>query len=223
MEAVIFDLDGTLADSLSSIAHCANAALALNGLPAVETELFKVFVGDGAAELIHRLLRHIGGESEDMFGKVFADYIDIFTEGCTYNLSLYGGIADAVARLRALPVRLAVLTNKPQAMAERVVDFLFPRGTFDMVVGQRESLAIKPSPDGALMIASQLGIPANKFLYVGDTRTDMLTGKAAGMFTAGVLWGFRSRSELEESGAQAIIETPAEIPELAAGIFQYAQ
>ena len=210
-KAVIFDLDGTLSDSINSIKYCGDAALATVGYGPFDVEAYKYFVGDGAANLVKRALI-AGGDTElTHFEEVFAEYRRIFKENCMYQVKPYDGIRELITALKERGVKLAVLSNKPHAETVNVVETLFGKDCFDVLQGQKESVAIKPSPEGVFQILEQLGLQAEDILYLGDTATDMKTGKSAGAFTIGALWGFRKREELEENHADAIITHPLDL------------
>ena len=210
-KAVIFDLDGTLADTIASITYCGNLALSRFGLPSFGEEDYKHFVGDGAAMLIRRALLAAGDERLEHFDEVYETYLEIFAKDCMYQVKPYEGICALLEELKHLSVRIAVLSNKPDADSRRVVDELFGKGYFDFVQGQREDIPRKPDPAGVYRIMEAFGLPAGDFLYVGDSGVDMKTGRAAGIFTVGVLWGFRDRKELVENGADAVISKPLEL------------
>lgn len=211
MKAVIFDLDGTLSDSILSIAYCANRALEKFGLMPFETDRYKYFVGDGAAELIRRALQNQPKERMDLFEEVMAEYTKLFAVDCMYEVKPYDGILELLTELKARGIKIAVLSNKPHLNTCKVIHDLFGDHMFDMVQGQSAEIQKKPSPDGVFLLSEKLGIPVSEILYVGDTNTDMQTGKSAGAFTAGVLWGFRDRAELEENHADAIVAHPIEL------------
>lgn len=211
MKTVIFDLDGTLADTLESIAFCSNKALAVCGYPPIEKEAFKMLVGDGADELIKRALQKVGDSQGKDYQTVREAYREIFAKDCMYEVRPYEGIVEVLNQLKANEVCLTVLSNKPDAEARQVIAELFGDELFTLVVGQREGVAKKPDPQGVYDIMKELGVDSKDTFYVGDTSTDMKTGKAAGLFTIGVLWGFRERSELVEHQADAVIEKPQEL------------
>ncbi|MGN1171910.1 MAG: HAD family hydrolase [Lachnospiraceae bacterium] len=211
MRGVIFDLDGTLSDSIISIAYCANRALEKYGLSSFVTDRYKYFVGDGAATLIHRCVENQDTDRSDLYEKVKAEYDRLFAVDCMYKVKPYPGIVELLQELKKRQIPIAVLSNKPHPNTLKVIHDLFGDDMFTIVQGQIPQIEKKPSPDGVLYIAEKLGIPAEQFLYVGDTNTDMQTGKNAGAFTVGVLWGFRDRKELEDNDADAIIETPMEL------------
>ena len=210
-KAIIFDLDGTLSDSIHSIKYSCDLALATVGFGPFSVEDYHYFVGDGAANLIKRALNASGDTQQVNFDKVFAAYKEIFGENCMYQVKPYDGIRELLAALKEKGVKLTVLSNKPHAETINVIETLFGKGYFDVIQGQKDDVAIKPSPEGAFQILDQLGMTADEILYLGDTATDMKTGKATGAFTIGALWGFRKRPELEEGGADVIIAHPLEV------------
>lgn len=210
-KAVIFDLDGTLSDSIVSIAYCANRALEAAGLQPFETDRYKYFVGDGAAELIRRVLRSQKEDRSDLYDEVKAVYDRLFAVDCMYQVKPYAGIPELLAELKKRKILTAVLSNKPHPNTCKVIFDLFGDGIFDAVQGQTPEIARKPSPEGVFLLARRLGVTPKELLYVGDTNTDMQTGKRSGAFTVGVLWGFRDRAELEENHADAIISHPMEL------------
>lgn len=213
-KAVIFDLDGTLADTIESIAYCGNRALARFGLPEFGEEDYKYFVGDGAAMLIRRALMRAGDAALTHYDKVYAEYTRLFQRDCMYHVAPYEGIPALLDELKARGVRIAVLSNKPHANTVHVIETLFGRDYFDWIQGQREDVPKKPDPAGVYRIEAGLGLRPEDFLYAGDSGVDMKTGKAAGLFTVGVLWGFRERQELLENGADAVIAWPEQLCDL---------
>jgi len=209
-KGAIFDIDGTLLNSLGDLANSMNHVLKSQGLPTHEMEKYKYFVGNGAYNLVKRALppdkrdesyiRYCQGLFKEEYGKRWAD-----------TTRPYEGIPELLDKLTAMKYKLAVLSNKPHEMTLLVVKKLLPQWNFDAVFGEREGIPRKPDPTGALEIANLFGIPTNEFLYFGDSGTDMATAKAAGMFAVGVLWGFRSADELLENGADIIIEKPMDV------------
>ena len=210
-KAVIFDLDGTLSDSIHSIKYSGDRTMEKFGYGPFSEEQYKYFVGDGARNLVKRALA-AGGDTElAHFEEAYTLYREIFKENCMYRVRPYEGIPELLATLKVQHVKIAVLSNKPHAETVNVVEALYGKGYFDVIEGQKEGLAIKPSPDGVFRILERLSLGAEDLLYLGDTATDMKTGKGAGAFTVGALWGFRDRAELEEGGADAVIEHPLEL------------
>lgn len=212
-KAIIFDLDGTLANTLPTLCYVGNTALSACGFRKVPEDRYPLLIGNGANNLISGLINVVNsippfpGEVE----MVRAEYDKIYASDPLYLTEVYEGMQDLLASLREKGIKCAVLSNKPHDMTEKVVSGLFPENTFDVIFGQRENIAKKPAPDAALEIAEILGIAPSEFLFVGDSGVDMQTGNNAGMTPVGVLWGFRSKSELESFGAKHLIEKPCEL------------
>lgn len=207
----IFDLDGTLANTILSMAVPANKVLAELGLPAQPPEAFRYFAGDGAAELCRRCLRAAGDTECIQFEEMHRRYRKYFSELCMYEVKPYEGIPELLENLKTQGIRIAVLSNKPHDQSVDVVETLFGKGYFDAVQGQTDEVPKKPSPIGVYRLMEQFQVEKEECLYIGDTSTDMQTGKNAGLPSVGVLWGFRDRKELEENQAAYIVERPQEI------------
>lgn len=212
-KAVIFDLDGTLTDTLKSIWKSANLALADVGLPPFDIDRYRYFVGDGAAELVKRALIADGDKELVLFDKMSESYRKHFEKYVNYEVRPYEGIRELLHALKEKGILLAVNSNKPQDRTVNVIEENFGKGTFDILVGQSDERARKPAPDGVFYIMERLGLMKDEVIYLGDTCVDMKTGRSAGVFTIGALWGFRDRQELEENHADAIIEHPMELLE----------
>lgn len=210
-KAVIFDLDGTLSDSIASIKYSCDRALEAFGMGPYTEQQYKYFVGDGAANLVRRALTAGGDEDLVHFSEAYALYREIFRENCMYRVKPYDGIPELIHKLKEQGLRIAVLSNKPHAETVNVIKALFGEGCFDSIQGQKENVAIKPSPEGVFLILEELGLTAEEILYLGDTATDMKTGKSAGAFTVGALWGFRDAEELREGGADVLAEHPLQV------------
>lgn len=213
-KVAIFDLDGTLTDTLESIAVAGNKTLENVGLKARSIEEYKYFAGDGADTLVRRMLVAAGDTECKLFDKAYNLYRKEFAIDCTYNVKPYEGIMDMVKALKEKGLKLAVLSNKPHARTVEVVYKFFREDIFDFVQGQIDGINKKPDPQGAISIAKKLGVDTSECIYVGDTDVDMKTGKSANMYTVGVLWGFRDEKELIENGADKIVSKPNEIVEL---------
>ena len=210
-KAVVFDLDGTLNDTIASIKRSADEALGRFGFGPYTVEQYKYFVGDGAAVLVERCLEAGGDKEHVHFKEAYAEYQKVFEKYCMYRVKPYDGIRELLSALKERGVKLAVLSNKPHNRTVEVINEVFGGDCFDIVLGQREGIQRKPSPEGVFYILKQLGLTAEEILYLGDTGTDMQTGKAAGAFTVGALWGFRTKGELEENHADAIIDEPLKL------------
>lgn len=210
-KAVLFDLDGTLADSLESIASAANKALEVSGFQPLPVENYKYYAGDGQDTLIRRALKAAGDEEGEWFDKTISVYKEIFKQDCTYKVKAFDGVSELLQELKKRGIKIGVISNKPHQRSLDVVNTLFGEGYFDIVVGQKDGVPKKPNPASTLNGALELGAAPGECIYVGDTDVDMDNGNAAGMFTVGVLWGFRQREELLEHHAHAVIEDPMEL------------
>lgn len=207
VKAVIFDMDGTVADTLRSIAGFGNAALAAHGFPALETELYRQLVGNGADVLIRRMLLSTGlPHTEKTVQAVRKTYDALYEADPTKLVTPYPGIPDMLKTLRAAGIRTAILSNKPDNMTCFIADALFP-GLFDIVHGQRSGIPTKPDPTAVRMLCDELGVTPDECLYVGDSGVDMQTGHNGGIVSVGVTWGFRGADELRENGADHLIDT----------------
>lgn len=212
---VVFDLDGTLIDSLADLADSMNAVLARGGLPVHPLDAYRRFVGDGVHNLVRRALPADRKTDEDV--KRFHEGMrEEYGRRWLDKTRPYPGIDDLLSALAARGVKTAVLSNKPHPATVHVTGALFPRHAFSLVRGAVPELPVKPDPAGAFYITEKLGIPASQTLYVGDTDTDMKTGRAAGYTVVGVAWGFRPVEELVANGAHHIVHTPAELLSLLA-------
>ena len=207
----IFDLDGTVLDTVHTIAYYGNYALQKNGIEPIDDEEYKYFAGNGAVNLIKRALRFRGCLTDEIFQKVFADYNAAYNANTSYLTAPFDGMQETLDAIKAMGTKMAILSNKPHFATCGVITSLFGEGYFDCVYGQREDVPIKPDPTAVLQIMDELNAKPEECLYIGDTGTDMKTGKNAGLCTVGVLWGFRGKDELQESGAETIIEKPQQL------------
>ena len=206
----LFDLDGTLLDTVESIAYIANKVLAHYHLPAQPVKDFNYYAGDGANKLIERAFAAAGGDPKDI-ADAREMYKAMFAEDPLYKVAPYEGIVETLKALKANGTILTVCTNKPDVAARANLAAMFDDDMFTVIQALDSSVKRKPAPDMALKIAKELGVKAEECMYIGDTDTDMQTGKAAGMYTIGVLWGFRDKAELEANHADIIIAKPQEL------------
>jgi phosphoglycolate phosphatase len=212
-DAVVFDLDGTLIDSLSDLADSANAALARFGLPPHPLASYRIFVGEGARVLMERALpehRRDAATVDELVEAMLEEYSSR-REATTVP---YPGIADLLDALRERGLDLAILSNKPHEHTLEIARSLLGAWSFAAVRGSRPETPRKPDPTAARAIAAELGVDSARCLYLGDTSIDMRTATAAGMYPVGVLWGFRGADELRQSGALRLIAHPSEVLEL---------
>ncbi len=212
MKLCIFDLDGTLTDTLSSIAFYGNSALEKSGfLPIPEAE-YRYFAGNGRDTLVHRMLAYHNADTDENFKKVGSDYDKAYENDVICFTKPFPGIVNLINDLKSAGVLVAVLSNKPDNVAVPIVKEIFGE-CFDYAMGAMKEIKIKPAPDAALKIAGDLGVKSEDCFFIGDTNVDIFTGKAAGMKTIGVLWGFRDRDELLDAGADFIAQKAEEIYE----------
>jgi phosphoglycolate phosphatase len=207
---ILFDLDGTLLNTLEDLADSVNLVLRECGLPEHPVDAYRYFVGDGASVLISRVLPE-NHSDPPMHARCLARFREVYAVHWNQKTRPYDGIIDLLEYVHGLGIRMAVLSNKPHDATVQCVAELLKPATFDVVQGQQEGIVRKPDPGGALSIAGALQIAVRDWWYVGDTATDMQTATAAGMFAIGVAWGFRERDELLKNGAQIILETPRDL------------
>ncbi len=206
---IIFDLDGTLLDTLTDIAESINLVLINYGFPSHSNESYKLFLGNGLYNLITKSVpentaKSVIQDCSEIFKKIYSD-------NWKNNCCPYDGINTMLANLSDQGIKLAVLSNKPHAFTCLFVNEFFPKDMFRAVFGQRDGVEKKPHPTGALDIARILQSRPENTLFVGDSDVDIQTGRAAGMGTVGVSWGYRSVEELIENRAEIIVNRPSEI------------
>jgi len=212
-KAVIFDLDGTLLDTLQDLANSYNRVLKNMGFPTHPVDAYRYFVGEGARVCMTRALPAENRDvvtidtSLQMFRDDYAQNWNIYTKP-------YKGIPEMLKALSELDLKMAILSNKPQEDTEKCVKKFLSNWKFEVIFGQKDSVPKKPDPTAALEISRLLGVLPEEFFFIGDTPIDMKTATAAGMVPFGVLWGFRSIDELIKSGARATIKTATDIPSL---------
>ena len=212
-QAILFDLDGTLLNTLTDIANAANAGLKLLDFPTHPIESYRRFVGDGAGCLARRVLPE-DHQDDETVERCRVAIADEYAKCWADKTKPYPGVPELLAELQARGVPMAVLSNKPHDATRTVVEGYFPDCHFQVVRGALPSVPVKPDPAGAIQIAEELDILPGRFVYLGDTDTDMRTAVAAGMFPAGALWGFRTAGELSANGAKTLLKTPQEVVNL---------
>ena len=210
MKAVIFDLDGTLLDTLADIADSMNAVLAKYGLPLHNINDYKLFVGDGADNLV---IRSVTGVelAELTISRLVTEYKTEYLKRQANKTRPFEGIPELLSTLAEHDVKMAVLSNKSHIATLEVMAHYFPDIYFCALIGHRTGYPIKPDPSGVLEILGIMELPREEALYVGDSGTDMQTASAAGIRAVGALWGYRDKEELEENGAAAFAEHPLDI------------
>ena len=208
VKGVVFDLDGTLLDTLETLAAAHNQALAEHGYPPQPESAYRYFIGNGARKCAERSLPETARDDATI-DAVTASFKRIYDEAWRDGTEPYAGIPELVSRLREHGYALAVLSNKDHPFTQKIIQHFFDEGSFDAVQGHSEDVPHKPSPVGLHHIAESLGLPVSALTLVGDTRVDMETAVAAGIDGVGVTWGFREADELNQAGAACLIDSPA--------------
>lgn len=208
---VIFDLDGTLANTLNDIARLMNRMLREHGWPEHSVDAYRRFVGDGVVKLAERAMPD--GEKAHA-EELVAEYMPVLEREGTQQTKLYDGIGDMLDALTERRIKRGVLSNKPDAATKQAVKDLLGRWTFDAVRGHVDGEKPKPDPAAARAMIQQLGVRAEQVLYVGDSDVDMKLANNAGFTAVGAGWGFRGEPELRASGAAHVIHEPTELLKL---------
>jgi phosphoglycolate phosphatase len=209
INSILFDLDGTLVDSLQDIADSMNAVLSSWSCPTHPTEAYRTFVGDGMETLALRVLpEKYRNDTEHKLACVSA-MKEEYAKRWNVHSTPYAGIEDLLFSCVKKNIRLGILSNKPEAFTKEMVNHLFPEIPFATVRGAREGIPVKPDPAAAHAIRKEWDTSPGSIAYVGDTDTDMKTGRAAGFWTVGVSWGFRNSDELVEAGADLVVDRPS--------------
>jgi len=210
-KAVLFDLDGTLLDTLEDLADSMNTVLRSLGFDEHKADDYRYFVGDGIEVLCQRVVPKRHRDQQVLINKCIADMKQEYGRRWDRKTKPYKGIQQMLNYLAANGIKMAVLSNKPDEFTRLTVTRLLSRWKFDVILGQRSNVPRKPDPAAALEIARRLGMKPYEIVYLGDTSIDMKTAIAAGMYPVGALWGFRTKAELLESGARMIIAKPSEL------------
>lgn len=210
IKLIIFDLDGTLLDTIEDLANATNHALKQFNFPLHDAGTYRFFVGNGIEKLIERALpeEHRNADAISMVKHEFLKYYMFHADDCTKP---YPGISELLNKLQREGFQLGVASNKMHDATVDLVKRFFPEINFTSVLGQRDGIPVKPSPEILDEIVSRAGVLKSETLYVGDSGVDAMTASNAGIAFIGVLWGFRPRQELEEAGAERFVEHPEEI------------
>ena len=217
LRAVLFDLDGTLLDTLADIARTTNTALAEHGCPLHPAEAYKRMVGCGMRTLIRRAT----GRDETSFVDAIANRVqELYSADPVGETRPYAGIVELLDQLKTDHIPMAVLSNKPHRLTVAVIEGTLKADRFVSVVGHSDRIGRKPDPAGALEAARALGTDPSEVLFLGDTDVDMQTALRAGMYPVGVAWGFRPVGELLEAGARAVVDHPGEVRKLLGSVVE---
>lgn len=212
-KALVFDMDGTLLNTLEDLADSTNFALVKHGFPEQPTEAYRYFVGSGARKLVERALPEEARNPETI-DVCLAAYKEHYNENWANKTRLYDGLAEVLNQLSTSTLKFGILTNKPKDFADECVKHFLSSWTWQIVQGQEEGIALKPSADISRLVTEALAVEPSEVLYLGDSDVDMLTAKNAGYTSVGVTWGFRTEQELVGAGAEHIVHAPSEIIEL---------
>jgi phosphoglycolate phosphatase len=209
-DGVIFDLDGTLVDTLEDIADAMDRVLALEGAPGHTYEEYRYLIGHGIRNLVTESLP-AELRSDERVARCYARMIEDYGRNSLVKTRAYDGVPELIRALRAADIPLAIHSNKSDALTRAIVEALLDPADFALVAGARPDAPLKPDPAVALAIAARFGLPPARIVYLGDSLVDMRTATAAGMIGVGATWGFRTPEELMESGAAAVIDAPLEL------------
>ena len=212
MTLAIFDLDGTLANSIYDLADAVNKALTDGGFPTHDYDEYRHLVGNGAKKLIERALP--GGSPPELRDKIHAAFSENYRACCLDKTKPYDGIPELIGRLRGEGVLCAVASNKPDEFSRYIVESLFGKDVFSVIRGKREGTPVKPAPDIVYSIAAELGCDLKNAVYIGDSDVDVQTAHNAGLECIGCAWGFRGEEELSRAGADYIARKPQEIADI---------
>lgn len=212
IKAVVFDLDGTLLDTVPDIAAALNRALAACGLPTHDEKTVETFLGNGIRDAVLKAVP--AGTDEETIQRVLDLYRDDYVAHCTEKTTLYDGVAEMVTKFRERGLSLVVLSNKTEATARKIVRHFFPDGEFTAAFGRVPERPLKPHVDAAKPVMDTLHLCPEEIAYVGDSNTDILFAKAVGMLSVATPWGYRSREELIAVEPALMAEKPAEVYEL---------
>ncbi|MDI6845885.1 MAG: HAD family hydrolase [Candidatus Saccharicenans sp.] len=208
-KGVIFDLDGTLLNTIEDITRTLNLVLTRHGFRQYSEEDCKLMVGEGMEVLIKRAVPEIA-DNPEAIQEIIREYRQEYTRTYRENSRPYPEIPEVLMALKKAGVKMAVLSNKSHEFTTRMTSELLPV-EFDLILGAQPGLPVKPDPEPLRVVLEKLGLQPEEVVYVGDTSVDMETARAAGVLAAGALWGFRSREELLESGAQVLLKTPRDL------------
>ena len=206
----VFDLDGTLIDSLGDLAESCNEALRISGMPTHEIDRYRTFVGSGIKNLIKRSLLD-KSDDEVLVQTVYDSFNSIYQRNCLVRTKTYSGINEMLLKLKECGVKLCVLSNKADEFSQMIADSLFEKGTFDLVWGKKSEFPIKPDPSALFAMLDKMTAKPDRCLYIGDSDVDCITARNAGVDFCGVEWGFRGKEELAAAGAKLIVRYPYEI------------
>lgn len=211
IKAVLFDLDGTLVDTLGDLAISVNHVLKKHGHPTHEKEKFKIFAGNGNEVMMSRALPEEYRKDRDYVLSLRQEFYDYYKNHCADVSQVYSGINELLKGLKEMDILVSIVTNKAQVMTDVLVPKLMDKTIFSAIIGQRDNVPTKPEPHMPFLAMTEMDVNPDECLFVGDSNTDIETALNSGNIPVGVLWGFRSEEELRGAGARYIVKTPKEI------------
>lgn len=209
----IFDLDGTLINSLYDLADSMNAVLEQCGYPTFETERYKYFVGNGTLKLVERTVPE-NERNEKRINELHDMFSAEYNKRCVDKTKPYDGIVDLLKFLKSNGNTIAVASNKPDAFVKYIVGSIFEKNIFDIIEGKKDGVPTKPAPDIVYNVMEKVGALKNDTVMIGDSNVDVETAHNAGIKCIGCVWGFRGRKELEDAGADYVVDKPADIAKI---------
>ncbi len=212
-KAVIFDLDGTLVNSIEDIADAMNRVLKRNNYETHDYEAYKTFVGRGLRKMCESAMPE-SARNDKQIEECFGELMQVYSENCVNKTRPYEGIRSLLSELKSKGIKVAVFSNKVNHLAKKVVDSVFADFNFDIVIGSGGAIPRKPDTTGIDYICKQMNLSPDDYLYVGDSGVDMQTATGSGIYAVGVLWGFRDMEELLENNADVVIEHPLDLLEV---------
>lgn len=210
----IFDLDGTIINTIHALTYTTNLVLEHFGLGPVSEKAMMQMVGNGYKKQMERSLLASGDKDLVHYEESLPVYQELFKQHCLHQLEPYPGMMELLNRMKAAGMKLAVFTNKPHQRGIETVEAVYGKGFFDVVLGEQEGLPKKPDPTGAFQVMKTLGVTREECLYMGDTNTDMETAANAGLDAVGAVWGFRGREELETFHPKFMAEQPLDVAKM---------
>lgn len=210
IKGVIFDLDGTLVDSLEDLADATNTVLQQHGFPTHNLKAYRGFIGHGVERLVREALPE-KYQNEEWTTRCFDSMLELYSENCINKTKKYDGISDLLDELTSRKLKLAIFSNKVDELTNKIVKALLPKWDFEVIAGLKVEAHKKPNPIEALKISEKMDIPVENLFFIGDTGVDMQTANNAGMHAVGVLWGFRAKEELNLNGAKYLLEHPMDL------------